>query len=431
MEIPFLKLNKILHSSDAFFANVARLSSSSFLAQGIVIVSVPLLTRIYSDSQVGVLGTFAAATFLLIVPAMGKYEMAILLPEDEEVACQIFRVVILLLAFFTGLLVLLPLILFHIPPLINSWILTYYWYLPISVFFSGLFIAARYFSMRRKHFALLSKTLVYQRIFQFSVQIGVGFFWPSVHCLIIGFILGQSMGTFWLLKPHRQELLATRLPRKTFMHHLRMYRQFPLLTAPSTMLNTSTLQAIPFILTGLFGPAVTGLYYISMRIITLPSAFVGSSIAQVYAAQIGNYWQTDRSKVSSLFWICFFPLLFIGLVLSAGIFLYADKFIVLFLGQSWANAVPYCKSLVPILIGGICIAPLCQLSLMDNHFKGMIINVLRFVVTAAVFSYGWKFSIPVLELLMMYALAILMCQVLLFLFTISSLRPKKHELQIS
>ena len=73
------QLMRILPKS-RFARNVAVVSAGSAMGQGLLIVSAPLLTRLYTPADFGVLAVYVSIVSILVVVASLRYEMAINLP---------------------------------------------------------------------------------------------------------------------------------------------------------------------------------------------------------------------------------------------------------------------------------------------------------------------------------------------------------------
>lgn len=74
------------------FRHISELMLGTLVGQAILILAAPLLTRLYTPSDYGVLATYSALVVILSVVVTLRYELAILLPGDSEVAEQLTSV---------------------------------------------------------------------------------------------------------------------------------------------------------------------------------------------------------------------------------------------------------------------------------------------------------------------------------------------------
>ena len=75
--------------------SVLVLAGGTAMAQGLAVLAAPVLTRIYKPSDFGVLQIFISILGLGLVACSGRYEVAILLPDDEQSATDILAVALL------------------------------------------------------------------------------------------------------------------------------------------------------------------------------------------------------------------------------------------------------------------------------------------------------------------------------------------------
>jgi O-antigen/teichoic acid export membrane protein len=67
-----------------FARNVAVVSAGSAMGQGLLIVSAPLLTRLYTPADFGVLAVYVSIVSILVVVASLRYEVAINVPGHNK-----------------------------------------------------------------------------------------------------------------------------------------------------------------------------------------------------------------------------------------------------------------------------------------------------------------------------------------------------------
>src|ERR1700722_8176614 len=78
-----------------FARSASILAGGTMMAQAIAIASSPVLTRLYKPSDFGALQIFISVLGLVLVAATGRYDVAILLPEDEQSSIDLLGLAIL------------------------------------------------------------------------------------------------------------------------------------------------------------------------------------------------------------------------------------------------------------------------------------------------------------------------------------------------
>ncbi len=84
-----------------FSKNVLTLMTGSTLSQAIPIAISPILTRLYTPEDFGLYAIFIAIITIFGTIVSGRYELAIMLPENDEHAINIFGLGILITIFMT------------------------------------------------------------------------------------------------------------------------------------------------------------------------------------------------------------------------------------------------------------------------------------------------------------------------------------------
>ena len=76
------KLSAAFAARGSFFKGVVTLLSGTIISRIVAIIGIPVLARIYTPAEFGVLALFTTISALVTSVACGRYEMAVVLPED-------------------------------------------------------------------------------------------------------------------------------------------------------------------------------------------------------------------------------------------------------------------------------------------------------------------------------------------------------------
>ncbi len=325
--------------------------SGATLAQGIALLAAPFLTRLYGPAAFGALGLFIAVTRVLTQISGLRYELAIMLPEKDEDATEVFGLA-LLVVLITAL-VLTPILLLAGPPLARwlhaTALIPYLGLIPVSVLFGGALLVLNYWHSRHRNFGRLSLVRMVQSGTQAGTQLVVG---GMGHVegggLIAGVVIGQITGAVTLAAMSGRgmgRVLRQHVTRAGMMGAARRYRKFPRYNVGATLMNSISWQLPTFFLSFFFSPIEVGFFALGNRVIELPMRLVGSSIAQVFfqrasaARHEGNLDQVVMNTFRSLVTLSFFPLMLL-------FFIAPDLFQVLF-GDRWREAGVYTQILAP------------------------------------------------------------------------------------
>lgn len=84
-----------------FARHVVTLASGTAMGQLLLVLALPVLTRLYSPADYGALAVYSATLLVLLVLVSLRFEVAIPLPEDDQVAGSLLALSLLSLAAVT------------------------------------------------------------------------------------------------------------------------------------------------------------------------------------------------------------------------------------------------------------------------------------------------------------------------------------------
>lgn len=307
--------------SGSFFANFLVLISGTTLAQIIIILFTPVLTRLYTPDDYGVLSLFISISTVLSVIACGYYEKAIVLPVDDNTAARVLLLCIFFTLFVT-LLVFSVVGLFHNQvanlfktPLLAFWL----WFVPINLASLGFFKAFNYWCIRTGLFRNLARRQVAQSGLATSTQIISGFGgYAGAGGLILGNLIGQCIPTFhlgWDIWKNNKETLLKNFKLPLIKEQAMRYRQFLYYGAFSELLNSVSTMLPVFMLAHFFGATVVGYYALAQKLLFLPAGLIGGSMGSAFlpraveAKDQGNLNETVMLFFSRLLDIVVIPTL--------------------------------------------------------------------------------------------------------------------------
>ena len=142
-------------------------------SQVLSIVAAPLLTRLYTPDDFGIVVVYTSILAIIGIVASLRYELAIPLPESDQAAENIVALSLLValgVAMLSGIVVLF----FgeYLARLLGVPILeSYLWLLPIGVLFRGVITTFNYWTIRTKQFLILAGTKLHQSASTLVVQL--------------------------------------------------------------------------------------------------------------------------------------------------------------------------------------------------------------------------------------------------------------------
>ncbi len=328
-----------------FFGQFLALFSGTALAQAFNLASYPLLARLYTPAEFGVLGTFIAAAAIPGALACGRFELAI------PLAAHSGRRAMLWLCFALSLGVALA---------ATAVFALYWWWtaapnlalfaplLFIAVLLTGVVNATTMFLMRHESFRFASTGTVLRTAATVLVQLGFAFAVPGSAGLVIGFCAGLvAQALLGLAVATRQHGIG-RPQRRGMAAMFQRFRPQVSVDIPGSVLASVSINAIPFFLQALYGIKAVGHFSLGQRVAVLPLQLFNDSLSQVF------YQRAARAQEArGEFWTEFrFTALWSGaisLAMLAGLLLFARPVIAIYLGPQWELAGEILVILAPML----------------------------------------------------------------------------------
>lgn len=331
--------------------------------QALVILSSPLLTRLYSPEEFGVLAVYAAILAFIASMSTLRYELAVPLPRTDGSAVTILVLALTITLVFTALCAVTILMFGH---LLVKWTNTpalapYLWALPLGVLVGGAHRTFTYWGLRKSAFGLIARTRLQQGGSMAVSQVLFGYLHWSVLGLIAGHVIGLTAGLsslirFWVRDGYR---LLNRTTVARMRQRARRYRELPLFSSFGALINTVGLQLPVMMFAGFYSPAVAGLYLLGQRVANAPVSLLAEAVGKVFFVSAVEAQRNDTlsdlalNVFEALLKICLAP--FIILAIAA-----PELFTIVF-GQAWSEAGNYLQLMIVWIAASFVFVPLMTL----------------------------------------------------------------------
>ena len=331
-----------------FIKNILTLLSGASIAQGISLLAIPVLTRIYSPEEFGFLALFISLAHIISTIATGRYELAIMLPEQDKDAKFImagaFRIVL-----STSLVALAGIIFVkNAFPGLKEYIAPGYFYLlPLSILLLGSNKILTQWLNRKKAFKIQAKIKIFQSTGNSLVSISSGFssMFKSAG-LFAGHIAGTGIQTGGLLwaTPNVKKLLFSS-EKKQIRHQLKLNRNFPFFSAPMGVLNLLSSDLLIYLLNAFYTTSLVGIYNNANKVINYPLSLISQAFTSVFYQKIRE--TKRKEKLYLLSYLINFSIATTALI---PIILWGEEIFSFVLGKEWALAGSIAGLLAPVTI---------------------------------------------------------------------------------
>ncbi len=380
--------------SSQYVHHVAMLATGTAIAQAIPIAVSPILTRLYSPEEFGLLAIFMACAAVLSIIATGRYELAIMLPLDDKDAANLV-VLTLKISAVISLFMLLIVVFFNVQLatlLGKQAIAPWLYVLPVTVFTLGAFQVFQFWCNRKAQYRRMSTNRMQQSAAIAIASVLLGW-WRMGGGQIIANVFGQSISLLWLGRRVWREHHET-FAQVTHVEQRRLARRYashPLHLVPSHLIGAIALQIPVFLMTHVFSLATAGLFSLATRFVAVPTLLVADAIGSVYRQNISDAYNR-HGEFRDIFkkTLCITSVL--SLVPFTLLYVIAPSLFAFVYGEAWRVAGEYAQILVVASFFQFVFTPID---------KGAL------VVGATQYIFGWHLT----RLLALLALFIVACTV--------------------
>ncbi len=324
--------------SSTYIKQIATLMSGTLFSQALMLLIIPILTRIYTPAEFGVYSLFFSITMIVGLVSSLKYDQAIMLPKDDKDA-NALMFLSLMITIAVTLVLLLIIVLFY-PFWIEHFgkLKNYIYLVPISVLIIGFVQVFNAYSTRNE----LYKKSMFSQMINSTTTVStqsMGRYFLGSNTLIGGKVLGDLFALIFLIYSHikANTIHLKALSKTRLVLNLKKYDDFPKYQSFTVFTNALS-QNIPIILfMSLFSAEVAGFYSLMVRALQTPVLLVGGSTREVFYQKASklyadgkNFYELYKKTTLALAKLFLIPLLVISL--------FGEEIFSFIFGTKWATS---------------------------------------------------------------------------------------------
>jgi O-antigen/teichoic acid export membrane protein len=372
----------------SFAENAVSVGGGAAIGQVIVLLASPVLTRLYTPEEFGILAVFASIISTLYVSLAGRYELAIPLPASDLDAAALLAIGASIIGIITTAVTLALWVvgdsflrLTNTPEIIPYW-----WLLPMGLFGAGAYTLVNFWVIRRRAYRIVARTKIYQNIARVTSQLGLGALGMGSLGLLIGEVMGRvgGIGSFAIYIYRKDLTLLSRVTWLRMREVAERFIRFPLLSAPSALFNKGSLQMPTLLFASLYSAQVAGWFGLGQRLISIPSWLVSEAVQQVYLGESTALLREEPEEFEKLFFKVTGVLVLLSVPPAVGLATLSGYLFPTIFGDEWEQAGLYAQFLSLAFIGQMVASPLSgTLSILERQDIQLVWNVVRFILVAS------------------------------------------------
>ena len=384
------KINTKLNAQGGFLKAISLLVGGTVFAQGLAILALPVLTRIYSPTDFSLFAVYTSLIMIISVASCLRFEIAIPIPEEKSEAVNL-----VVLSFLSNLLISLLLLiivaLFHqqiIQILGQSEFSGLIWLVPVGVFFLGVYNTFQYWATRQKQFKTIAKTRITQSIFGVTTQVSLGILGFFSFGLIVGQIVKVSAGIGKLIKNFLYDSAGILKKisffslKKTFIKN----DKFPKFSTLEALANTAGVQLPIIFIASKVGGGEAGYLMLAMQVMAIPIAFIGSAVSQVYLANAPE--ELKKGKLKDFTIKCLYSLLKIGVVPLIFISILSPYAFPIIFGSEWGRSGEMMVWMIPWFCFQVLVSPISMsLNILNQQKIALLLQIIGLIIRYLNYSF--------------------------------------------
>ncbi|HDE4054650.1 TPA: type 8 capsular polysaccharide synthesis protein Cap8K [Staphylococcus aureus] len=332
-----MRLNKFI--GDSFLMIL-----SSGIAQVILIITTPIITRLYSPAEFGEFTIFSNIAMILIPIINARYDLLIVNAKNDRSANILSQI-----SFLISLLILLILI-----PIfaISAWLYPNFKldfiFIIIMLFLVSLTNIFTNYLNKEGKYKVLSLINVFRAGSMALLQIIFGLLSLGSLGLIIGFSLSYITGITLGYKTFKKHFNIVRNKEETKALFLENKNQL-VYSTPSILLNSLSFSVVVFFIGILYTNTEVGIYGMAIRVLGIPVTIISLGLSKIFMQQANDYY-IERGNFRNLLLKFSSTLVIVSIILYVPLYLFSEELVNILLGHSWVDAITVIKIVIPLFV---------------------------------------------------------------------------------
>ena len=374
------------------------------MAQVIGYAIAPILTRLYSNAEMGEMLYYMRLIAFISSIATLRYEAALPLPKRDEHSYLMYRFVYLfsfwLLVFIAGFLLVFSLVfdLINLQP----------WFILFVVLGAAAMIVINVgtsWAVRTGTYGIISRQKITNSLVSNALKWGFFFLnWKSfglILATLLGFII-SALEFIWDFRTTHRRFRELFSPRKTRLV-LKEHREFPLLNLPHVFIDNGRDMLLATLILAYFGEAVYGSYGHAYQMLRIPLMLVGVSVGQLFYNRSSEAMHKQKA-LTPILSKTIGVLTLVSIIPFTVLFFYGTEIFGFVFGTTWGIAGTYAETMAFWLMVNFVLSPISALPLLLNKQRyalimGLVSSLIQ-VIPFWVFPllYGKSASVFILTL---------------------------------
>ncbi|HGN7116336.1 TPA: type 8 capsular polysaccharide synthesis protein Cap8K [Staphylococcus aureus] len=398
-----MRLNKFI--GDSFLMIL-----SSGIAQVILIITTPIITRLYSPTEFGEFTIFSNIAMILIPIINARYDLLIVNTKNDRSANILSQI-----SFLISLLILLILIpIFAISAwLYPNFILDFIFIIIMLFLVSLTNIFTNYLNKERKY-KVLSLINVFRAGSMALLQIIFGLLALGSLGLIIGFSLSYIAGITLGYKTFKKHFNIVRDKEETKALFLENKNQL-VYSTPSILLNSLSFSVVVFFIGILYTNTEVGIYGMAIRVLGIPVTIISLGLSKIFMQQANDYY-IEYGNFRNLLLKFSSILVIVSIIPYVPLYLFSEELVNILLGHSWVDAITVIKIVIPLFVIRLIVSTVSlSVIVLQKQQLELILQALFLIGTTATFVISKMLNLTFLNFVSINTVVLIVSYMIFFI----------------
>jgi len=406
--------NHLLRSELLRSASV--LISGTIIAQLISILLQPILRRLFTPESFGIYSVYLSLIGIILILCSLRYDDTIVLPKSDKESINLLGLALIINLVFNLFILILVIILgskiisfLNLP---SNFPIKILYIIPGGAFLLSTYSSLNAWLIRKKKYYSISFNKLIRRSTEGTAQISFALL-KSLYSLIYSDIIGQAANVATVAIQAKKYGLDFKLISITKLKYVfRKYSEFPKYNLIPAFMSSCSYLLPPIFINKFFAPETAGFFDLSKLLLSIPLAFIASSLSNVLLQRIAEKYNLRQSFLTELKPV-FYLVGLISIVEIIGIILFGEDLFRIVFGSQWITSGKISKIMVWSFTFNFIASSFTSIFVSMRRIK--IYSIWQFIYFMSILSLLFFKHLAFTEFLKVYVIIEVICYILVAL----------------
>lgn len=400
-----LQKRKIKMLKGTFFKSTMTLISGSVITQVLAICISPIMTRLYTENQIGEYTLILTAVTMFGSVICGRYDMSIVSAPSEKKMYALIKLSFSLTVILSAIVSIgYALYYSYLNEISMSFFQTSIW-LFILLNFTGIGYILISYNNRNQDYKLMTSVNVIREFGKDIILVILGYFQVGTIGLLISQCAGVCLGLNRQAKKLKGKIKDIQKCTIYDMMDVAIeYKNQLIFSVPASFANSFSYSVLNIFVSNMYGLDMLGYYSMSFRMLGAPLSLVSANISKVFFERAAHEYN-KKKNFRNIFIQTTGLLMFAAIPITLILMFFSPFLFELFFGVGWARAGEFVRYLAPMFGIRLVVSALSPAIIVCNKQKiELLLQALFFIASLGVYSicrgrYGIDIFLSLISLL--------------------------------